>query len=113
MPSVPPDPVICRAWLILENKNQREAFSKVEIPTADVILARNNSTLGTIPLETDWDGMLSPGMKDTIYFFKNRGDEAIFIPPCGEKVLMDFMIRNADGDSKVFRPDTLTFECYH
>jgi hypothetical protein len=24
---------------------------------------------------------------------------------------LDFMIRNADGDTKVFRPDTLTFMC--
>ena len=111
MPIVPPDPVMCRAWLILENKNPREAFSKVEIPTADVILVRNNSTLGTIPIETDWDGLLAPGEKDTIFFFKNGGDEAIFSPPCDERVLMDFMIRNADGDTKVFRPDTLTFMC--
>jgi hypothetical protein len=111
MPIVPPDPVMCRAWLVLENKNPQEAFSKVEIPTADVILARNDSTLGTIPIETDWDGLLAPGKKDTIFFFKNVGTEAIFIPPCSERVFLDFMIRNADGDTKVFRPDTLSFGC--
>jgi hypothetical protein len=113
MPIVLPDPVMCRAWLILENKNSREAFSKVEIPAANVILARSDSTLGTIPIETDWDGLLAPGKKDTIFFFKNGGDEPIFDPPCGERVLVDFMIRNADGETKIFRPDTLTFLCSH
>ena len=72
---VPPDPVVCRAWLILENKNQREAFSHVEISTANVILVRSGSTLGTIPIETDWDGVLAPGKKDTVFFFKNTGPE--------------------------------------
>lgn len=111
MPIVPPDPVVCRAWLILENKNQREAFSKLEVPTADVILVRNDSTLGTLPIETDWDGVLSPGKKDTVFFFKNTGDDPIFSPPCGERVFVDFVIKNADGDGRVFRPDTLSFEC--
>jgi hypothetical protein len=111
MPIVPPDPVICNAWLILENRNPREAFSKVSVPSADVILVRSDSTLGTIPLETDWDGLLAPGRRDTIWFFKSRGNEAIFSPPCGERVFVDFVIRNADGDAKVFRPDTLTFTC--
>ena len=111
MPIVPPDPVVCQAWLILENKNPREAFSKVEIPTADVILVRIDSTLGSIPIETDWDGFLAPGKKDTLFFFKNTGAEALFSPPCGERVMVDFMIRNSDGDTKVFTPDTLTFLC--
>jgi hypothetical protein len=111
MPIVPPDPIVCRAWLILENKNEKEAFSSVEIPTADVILVRDNSTLGTIPIETDWDGTLAPGEKDTIFVFKNTGNDPIFDPPCGERVLVDFLIQNADGDTKAFRPDTLTFEC--
>jgi hypothetical protein len=35
-PIAPPDPVRLWAWLILENRNQREAFSLVEIRTADV-----------------------------------------------------------------------------
>jgi hypothetical protein len=111
MPIVPPDPVICGAWLILENKNSQEAFSKVWVPTADVILAGNDSTLGTIPIETDWDGLLAPGKRDTIFFFKYAGNQTIFSPPCGEQVFVDFMIQNADGDTKVFRPDTLTFMC--
>ena len=111
MPIVPPDPMICRAWLILENLNPREAFSKVEVSTADIILARIDSTLGAIPIETDWDGLLAPGQKDTVFFFKNTGAQEIFSPPCGERVLIDFMIRNADGDTKVFRPDTLAFMC--
>ena len=113
MPVVPPDPVVCQAWLILENKNPREAFSKVEIPRADVILVRNDSILGTIPMETDWDGLLAPGKKDTIFFFKNAGTQPIFSPPCGDQVFVDFMIQNADGDTKVFRPETLTFECVY
>ena len=111
MPIAPPDPVACEAWLILENLNPREAFSKVEVSTVDVILARFDSTLGTIPIETDWDGLLAPGQIDTIFFFKYSGAQEIFSPPCGEWVLIDFMIRNADGDTKVFRPDMLTFMC--
>ena len=113
MPIVPPDPVACQVWLILENKNRLEAFSKVEIPTADVILVRSNSTLGAILFETDWDGLLAPGKKDTIRFFKNTGGGTTFNPPCGERVLMDFKIRNADGDTKIFRSDTLSFQCVY
>lgn len=111
MPIVPPDPVVCQATLILENTNPQQSFSKITVPTADVILVRDDSTLGTIPLETDWDGRLAPGKADTILFFKSTGDEPIFDAPCGERVLLDFTIRNADGDTKVFRPDTLTFFC--
>ena len=111
MPIVPPDPVMCQAWLILENKNSREAFSKVEIPRADVILMRNDTILGTIPMETDWGGLLAPGEIDTIFMFKSAGTQPIFSPPCGERVFVDFMIRNADGDEKIFRPDTLIFQC--
>jgi len=102
---------MCQAWLILGNMNPREAFSKVEVPTADVILVRNNSTLGTIFLETGWDGLLPPGKRDTLFFFKNTGNQEIFSPPCNERVFLDFMIQNADGETKVFRPDTLTFMC--
>ena len=111
MPIVPPDPVICRAWLILENKNPREAFSKVDVPTADVILVGADSTLGTIPMETDWDGLLAPGQRDTVLFFKNVGNQVMFSAPCSEQVFLDFMIQNTDGDAKVFRPDTLVFTC--
>lgn len=111
MPIVPPDPIICQARLILRNNNPREAFSQVRIRAADVILARNGSILGTIPIATDWDGLLAPGKTDTVLFYKNTGDEAIFTPPCNERVLVDFKVRNADGDTKVFRPDTLTFSC--
>jgi hypothetical protein len=111
MPIVPPDPVMCQAWLILENMNPREAFSKMEVPAADVVLVRNDSTLGTIPLETSWNGLLAPGTKDTVLFFKNTGNQVIFSPPCTERVFVDFMIQNADGDTRVFRPDTLTFMC--
>ena len=111
MPIVPPDPIGCEVWLILENRNRREAFSKVDIPSADVVLAENDSTLGTIPIETDWDGLLAPGKRDTILFFKSTGAVEIFSPPCQRRVLIDFMIRNSDGDTKVFRSDTLTFWC--
>ncbi len=96
----PPDPVMCQAWLILGNMNPREAFSKVEVPTADVILVRNNSTLGTIFLETGWDGLLPPGKRDTLFFFKNTGNQEIFSPPCNERFFLDFMIQNADGETK-------------
>ena len=111
MPIVPPDPIVCRAWLILENENEREAFSELAVPTADVILARNDSTLGVIPIETDWNGILASGQRDTIVFFKNTGPVPIFTPPCGQRVLVDFMIQNADGEARIFRSDTLTFEC--
>ena len=113
MPIILPDPVGCEVWLILENKNRLEAFSRVRIPTADVILVGTDSALGTIPLETDWDGLLAPGKKDTIRFFKNAGAEKIFDPPCSKRVRMDFKIWNADGDTKVFRSDTLTFQCVY
>jgi hypothetical protein len=111
MPIVPPDPIVCRVWLILENKNQWKAFSRVDVPMADVISLKNDSTLGIIPIETDWDNILAPGTKDTVFFYKNTGDNPIFGPPCGDFVLLDFVIENADGDTKVFRSDTLTFEC--
>ncbi|UCH85037.1 MAG: hypothetical protein JSW50_04935 [Candidatus Latescibacterota bacterium] len=111
MPIVPPDPIVCRVWLILENQNPKEAFSKIEVPTADVILVRNDSTLGTIPMETEWEGLLAPGRKDTIFFFKNTGSDPIFTPPCGDRVLLDFVIQNADGYARMFRSDTLVFEC--
>lgn len=111
MPIVPPDPIVCQAWLILENKNQHAAFSNVTIPTANVILVRNGSTLGMIPIETDWDGVLAASEKDTVLFFKNTGPQELFNPPCGDDVFLDFKIQNADGDTMMFQSDTLTFEC--
>jgi hypothetical protein len=114
MPPPHPDPVKCRAWLILENRNLSDAFSRIEIPKADVILAETDSTLGAIPIETDWAGYLAPGMKDTVYLYKNRirGTESSFGPPCFKEVQMGFTIRNADGDSTVFESDTLVFNCW-
>lgn len=111
MPIQPPDPVACQVWLILENESQLEAFSKIEIPTADVILVGPDSVLGTIPLETDWNGFLAPGKTDTIRLFKNPGDQKVFTAPCSQRVLMDFLIRNVDGETKVFRSQALTFHC--
>jgi hypothetical protein len=68
--------------------------------------------VGTIPLQTDWDGILSSGEIDTVLFFKEMGNNMPFFdPPCGDRVLLDFLIRNADGESMTFRPDTLTFSC--
>jgi len=110
MPITPPDPVACQVWLILENESQMETFS-LEIPTADVILVRPDSVLGTIPLETDWSGVLAPGKTDTIRLFKNTGDQRIFTAPCSQRVLMEFLIRNVGGETKVFRSQTLTFQC--
>jgi hypothetical protein len=112
MPLPPPDPIRVQAWLILENRNLQEEYSLVEVPSADVILVRADSTLGTLPLHTAWDGLLAPGKKDTILFFKDVGSVAIFDPACDESVLIDFMIRNADGETKVFRPDPLQFTCW-
>lgn len=111
MPIVLPDPVICQAWLILENKSKTEAFSGIQIPTAGVFLAENDSALGTISLETVWSGYLAPGTRDTVLFFKNAGSGESFDPPCGERVLLDFLIQDADGDTALFRSDALTFTC--
>jgi hypothetical protein len=111
MPIVPPDPINCRAWLILENKNHREAFSEIRVPLADVILAETDSVLGTILFETTWQGSLAPGEIDTVRFTKITGNQWIFNPPCGQQVLLDFLIRNADGAVTVFTPDTLIFDC--
>lgn len=113
MPIVPPDPIACRAWLIFENKNPRQAFSKLEIPTAKVILVKTDSILGAITMETDWDGILAPGLKDTVLFFKTTGTQPIFDPPCNEQVLIEFVIHNADGETKVFMSDTLVVGCVY
>lgn len=113
MPIVLPDPVQCQAWLILENRNTTKPFIKLEVPTADVVLARNDSIIGTIPLHTQWNGLLTPGKIDTVYFYKYAGHEESFDPPCGERVLLDFLIRNADGDARRFRSDTLTCTCVY
>lgn len=113
MPPPHPDPIICRAWLIVENRNLHTAFSRIEIPKAEVVLAETDSTLGAIPVETDWAGYLAPGMKDTVYLYKNHiiGRENSFSPPCFREVQMGFIIRNADGDTTVFESDTLVFNC--
>ena len=113
MPIVPPDPVACSAWLILENKNPQEAFSKLEIPAADVILAKNDSILGTMQMETDWDGILAPGQIDTILFIKSAGTLRVIDPPCDDQVLIEFMIQNADSATMVFVSDTLTVGCVY
>jgi hypothetical protein len=98
-------------WLILENKSAEQAFTKIEIPTADVILERPDSLLGAIPLETDWDGYLAPAETDTIRFFKNTGSEKIFTAPCNERVVLSFLIGSADGGAKVFRSEPMGFQC--
>ena len=109
-PPHPPDPVRCNAWLIFESSGQ--PFSSIEVPTADVVLVRNDSTVGTIPLQTDWDGILGSGEIDTVLFFKEMGNNMPFFdPPCDDRVFLDFLIRNADGESMVFRPDTLDSSC--
>ncbi len=111
MPVTPPDPVVCRAWLVLENRNPDEAFSGLEIPAAEVVLAEADSVLGSISLQTNWDGLLAPGASDTILFYKDAGSGTSIGAPCGELILLDFLIRNADGETTVFRPDTLRFQC--
>jgi len=113
MPPGPPDPVACQVWLILENESQLETFSELEIPTADVILVDPDSVLGTIPLETDWKGVLAPGKTDTIRVFKNTGNQKIFGAPCSQRVRMEFLIRNVGGETKMFRSPTLTFTCVY
>ena len=110
----PPDPIRCYSWLILENVSARQAFAQLEVPAADDILVAGDSTLGTIPLLTDWNGVLASGERDTVLFFKEMGWQVpIFDPPCDEGAFIDFMIRNADGETKVFRPDALTLTCSH
>ncbi|UCG52912.1 MAG: hypothetical protein JSW58_04970 [Candidatus Latescibacterota bacterium] len=111
MPIVLPDPIGCSVSLILENKNTRRSFTKLEVPRANVVLAEHGSPLGTIPLETSWRGVLVAGEIDTVFFFKPNEDQAAFEPPCSQPVLLQLLIRNADGDSTFFEPDTLIFEC--
>lgn len=111
MPIVPPDPITCQVWLILENKSADRAFTKLEVPTAEVFLVRPDSLLGTIPLETDWDGYLAPAEIDTIRFFKNTGDQAIFPAPCNAQVWLNLLIGSAGGGTTVFPSLPLTFQC--
>lgn len=112
MPPVPVDPIGFQARLILANANPRETYT-IRIPSADVILADNDSLLGTIRIETDWDGVLFPAEQDTVFFFKLTETERIFGPPCNERVWLDFLIQRSDGKATIYRPDPIVFTCVY
>jgi hypothetical protein len=112
-PVVPPDPIRCHVILSVTNTNTQYPFTRVAIPGATVTLTATGEVLGTIPLDTDWDGRLAAGETATVRLSKDLGDQWIFDPPCDQPVLMGLIIENADGESTSFTSVVLTFECVY
>lgn len=110
-PNLAPDPIVCTVWLEFKNRNTRKEFKYVHLRRVEVALADNDSTLGQFPMETYWPGYLAPDAKALAVYGKTEGDQRIFDPPCDQRVLLRFTISNAEGDTMVFQPDTLTFGC--
>jgi hypothetical protein len=110
-PPVQPDPIVCRLALRMVNTNSDYPLSGVSVPSATLFLSSNSRELGTIPLGTDWDGLLEPGAVDTAIVAKSGPPAGTFDLPCGESVYLRLRIVQTAVQSKVVSTPSYVFAC--
>jgi hypothetical protein len=110
MPPLPADPIRCRITLQLTNMSERRLYG-LRVSSADVYLVSTGELLGTLPLETDWDGRLEPLETEVVVVEKEISPNYIFDPVCNEAVYLEIFIRISGRDTVVFTTPVMIFEC--
>ena len=113
MPVIPPDPIICRITLTMENTNKSESLRDLSINFADVFLTTSDSLLGKIEFNSNWDGILNPAELDTIELVKVSESQPIFNPPCSQEVYLNIKIQCDCGSSDFYKTENLIFGCVY
>lgn len=113
MPFVLPDPISGEFILLATNLNAEGPAVEVEISRAIVSLAEGDSLLGSMPLVTEWDGLLQPSSQDTVRLLKLEGDSVLFGPVCDRAVLIDVLVDRLDAEPVLVRSGALPFQCVY
>ena len=110
MPPLPADPIRCRITLQLTNLGEKRIYN-LRIPSADVYLVSTGELLGTLPLDTSWDGRLEPLEIETVVVQKEMSMNYIFDPVCDQAVYLEIFIRINGRDMTIFTTPEMIFEC--
>ena len=111
MPPAEPDPIACRLTLRVVNTDVDHAMSGLSIPSALVFLSKNSQELGTIRLQTDWDGLVEAGQADTVRVVKIAESQEIFPPPCNQGVYLRLRIVRTAVQMKQVSTPSYGFSC--
>jgi len=110
MPPLPADPIRCRITLQLTNMSERRLYG-LRVSLADVYLVSTGELLGTLPLETTWDGRLEPLETEIVVVEKEISPNYIFDPVCNETVFLEIFIRIAGPEPMAFSTPEMIFGC--
>lgn len=123
MPVVEPppdyDPTSFAASLAIHNSG-RSGYSGLEVESADVFLVDADhvvpdagALLGTLVLESDWDGAVLPGQTRTVRIWSVGQTGEGIGAPCSQRVTLRFLIRSDSGETLSFASPELTFGCVY
>jgi hypothetical protein len=113
MPSIPPDPIVCKISIVAENASQTRVFSGLSVLQADVFLNSSNQKLGTIAFTTSWDGQLGPSERDTIQLSKVVSQTTLFSPQCSKQVFLNLIVQDESNNTIALKTDSLDFGCVY